>query len=81
MKKLLLLTPLFLFASVCYYNKGLYKYKAKNYNLAKKYFKLACDKNQNAWGCFSYAKLTKEKSLKNKYLKKACDLGLEAACK
>jgi len=81
MKKLLLLTPLFLFATTPYYNEGLYAYLAKNYQKAEKYFKLACDKNQNAWGCFSYAELIKDKNIKIQYLQKACELGLKPACK
>jgi len=81
MKKLLLIAPLFLFASTAYYNEGLYAYLAKNYKKAEKYFKLACDKNQNAWGCFSYSKLIKNKKIKAKYLQKSCKLGLKAACK
>ena len=81
MKKLLLLTPLFLFATTPYYNEGLYAYLAKNYTKAEKYFKLACDKNQNAWGRFSYAELTKNKNTKIQYLQKACQLGLKPACK
>ncbi len=81
MKQLLLLAPIFLFASTCYYNEGLYAYLAKNYKKAEKYFKLACDKNKNAWGCYSYAELTKNKNLKIEYMTKACQLGLKPACK
>jgi len=80
MKKLFLIMPIFLFAITPYYNEGLYAYLAKNYKKAEKYFKLACDKNKNAWGCFSYAQLIKDKNLQNIYLKKACKLGLKAAC-
>jgi len=81
MKKILIITPLFLFATTPYYNEGLYAYLAKNYKKAEKYFKLACDKNKNAWGCFSYAQLLNNAKLKNEYMKKACDLGLKKACK
>ena len=80
MKKLLLFTPIFLLATTCYYNKGLYAYLANDYKKAAKYFKLACEKNQNAWGCYSYAELVKDKNLKIKYKTKACELGLKVAC-
>ncbi len=81
MKKLFFLAPIFLFASTAYYNEGLYAYLAKNYTKAEKYFKLACDKNKNAWGCYSYAELTNNKNLKIEYKTKACEYGLKVACK
>lgn len=81
MKKLVFLAPIFLFATTAYYNQGLYAYLAKNYTKAEKYFKLACDKNQNAWGCYSYAELVKDKKLKIEYKTKACEYGLKPACK
>jgi len=81
MKKLFLIMPIFLFAITPYYNEGLNAYLAKNYKKAEKYFKLACDKNKNAWGCFSYAKLLNNKTLQDQYMQKACELGLKIACK
>ncbi len=81
MKKIIFLIPLFIFAKECYYNKALYAYEAHNYKIAEKYFKLACDKNNNALGCYSYSEFLKDKNLKNQYLKKACKLGLKLACK
>ena len=80
MKKLLLFLPLLLIGEVCYYNKALYAYKAHKENLAKKYFKLACEKNKNALGCYSYAEYLKGKE-KDKYIKLACQYGLKIACK
>ncbi len=74
MKKLLFILPIFVFAN--YYNAGLYALLAKNYSKAEKYFKLACKKEKNAWGCFSYYQLTKNIIYKNK----ACKLGLKPAC-
>ena len=74
MKKLMFLLPIFVFAN--YYNEGLYAYLGHNYSKAEKYFKLACIKEKNAWGCFSYYQLTKNKKYKNK----ACKLGLRPAC-
>jgi len=79
MKKLLAIIPIFVFAN--YYNEGLYAYLAKNYSKAKIYFKLSCEKEKNAWGCFSYAQMINNIEEKNQYIKKACDLGLKAACK
>ena len=78
MKKLLLLAPIFLLAK-CYYNQGLYAYKKHNYEEAKKYFKLACEKNKNAWGCFSYSEFLKGEK-KKYYLNLACKYGLKVAC-
>ena len=78
MKKLLFLTPLFLFATN-YYNKGLYAYQQHKFNEAKKYFLLACEKNKNAWGCFSYAEFLKGEK-KRYYLNLACKYGLKVAC-
>ena len=80
MKKLLFLAPIFLFATN-YYNEALYTYLAKDYKKAEKLFKLACDKNKNALGCYSFAQLTVNDNLKKEYEKKACKLGLKLACK
>ncbi len=74
MKKILLILPIFALAN--YYNVGLYALLAKNYSKAEKYFKLSCEKEKNAWGCFSYYQLTKNTTYKNK----ACKLGLKPAC-
>jgi len=79
MKKLLAIIPIFVFAN--YYNIGLKAYLNKNYNTAKKYFKLACIKEKNAWGCFSYAQLINNPQTKEEYIQKACKLGLKPACK
>jgi len=82
MKKLILilsLSAISLFAD--YYNQGLYAYLSHNYTKAKKDFKLACIKEKSAWGCFSYANLSKNSNIKNKYSQKACKLGLKIACK
>ena len=79
MKKLIAIIPIFMFAN--YYNDGLKAYLAKNYTLAKKYFKLSCEKENNAWGCFSYAQMINNIEEKNQYTKKACELGLRPACK
>jgi len=79
MKKLLAIIPIFVFAN--YYNEGLYAYLAKNYSKAKTYFKLSCEKEKNAWGCFSYAQMINNIEEKKQYIQKACDLGLRAACK
>ena len=80
MRKLLFLLPIFLFANN-YYNDALYAYLAKDYPKAKKLFKLACDKNKNALGCYSFTQLTNNETLKTTYEKKACKLGLKLACK
>ena len=82
MKKIILILSLFsasLFAD--YYNNGLYAYMTHNYKKAKKDFKLACTKEKDALGCFSYANLSNDLNTKNKYLQKACELGLKKACK
>ena len=81
MKKLLFLAPIFLLASQCYYNEALYAYLKRDYPKAKKFFKLACDKNKNALGCYSFAQLTNDEKLKIIYEKKACKYGLKLACK
>jgi len=62
--------PILVFAN--YYNEGLFAYLAKNYTKAEKFFKLACLKEQNAWGCFSYAQMINNNKEKNKYFQKAC---------
>lgn len=81
MKKLIFLLPLFIFAKECYYNDGLYAYLKKDYQTAEKYFKLACDKNKNALGCYSFSRLTIDTKLQKEYQEKACKLGLKLACK
>ena len=81
MKKLILALSIFssaLFAD--YYNDALYAYLSNDYPKAKKYFKLACLKEKDALGCFSYANMIISNN-KDKYLKKACELGLKKVCK
>ena len=82
MKKIILVLSFFsvsLFAD--YYNQGLFAYMAHNYNKAKKYFKLACIKEKDALGCFSYANMINNIDKKEEFLNKACELGLKKACK
>ena len=80
MKKLILALSLFSSAVFAdYYNDALYAYLKNNYPKAKKYFKLACLKEKDPLGCFSYANMVINDQ--EKYLKKACKLGLKKACK